>query len=84
MPDNDANRRLATIVAMDIFGYSRLMGEDEAGTLARMKAARALIDPLNEAHGGRLVNTAGDGLLLEFSSVVNAVTCAIEVQNTLA
>ena len=68
---------------MDVVGYSRLMGANEAGTLAHLKKCRAIIDPLNESYGGRLINTSGDGLLLEFSSVVDAVTCAIEVQTAL-
>ena len=83
MNEGDFKRRLTTIVAMDVAGYSRLMGVDETGTLARLKERRAIIDPINKAYGGRLVGTAGDGLLLEFSSVVDAVTCAIEVQAAL-
>ena len=83
MNESDFTRRLTTIVAMDVVGYSRLMGANEAGTLAHLKKCRAIIDPLNESYGGRLINTSGDGLLLEFSSVVDAVTCAIEVQTAL-
>jgi len=83
MKDGSFTRRLTTIVAMDVAGYSRLMGRDEAGTLARLLERRAIIDPINEAHGGRLVGTAGDGLLLEFSSGVDAVTRAIEVQTAV-
>jgi len=77
-------RRLAAILAADVVGYSRLMGLDESGTLDRLKAHRAAIDPLIEAHGGRIVKTTGDGLLLEFASVVDAVTSALAVQRTLA
>jgi TolB-like protein/Tfp pilus assembly protein PilF len=77
-------RRLAAIVAIDVVGYSRLMGVDEPGTLARLKEHRADTDPIGEKHGGRIVGTAGDGLLLEFPSVVEAVSSAIEVQTLMA
>jgi len=74
-------RRLAAILAADIAGYSRLMGADEEGTLARLKAYRSeLIDPKNKQHRGRIVKTTGDGILIEFPSVVDAVRCAIEIQ----
>ena len=74
-------RRLAAILSADVVGYSRLMGIDEAGTLARLKAIRRdLIDPLIAAHSGRTVKLMGDGALVEFASAVDAVTCAIEVQ----
>ena len=74
-------RRLAAILAVDVVGYSRLMGADEEGTLRRLKAIRAgLIDPKLAEHKGRLVKTTGDGLLAEFASVVDAVRCAAEVQ----
>ncbi len=74
-------RRLAAIVCADVVGYSRLIGADEAGTLATLRAHRAeLIDPLITEHGGRIVKTMGDGLLLEFPSVVGAVTCTLAVQ----
>ena len=77
--------RLAAIVAADVAGYSRLMGRDEAGTLAALKAIRRyIVDPLVAAHRGRIVKTTGDGLLLEFGSVVDAVRCAIEVQTGVA
>jgi adenylate cyclase len=76
-----ATRRLAAILAADVAGYSRLIGADEGGTLQALKAIRAeLIDPTIAAHNGRLVKTTGDGLLLEFSSVVEALCCATEVQ----
>jgi len=78
-------RRLAAIVALDVVGYSRLTGQDEEGTLARLKATRReLIDPAIAAAGGRIVKTMGDGLLLEFPSTVDAVRAAIEVQHGMA
>jgi TolB-like protein/class 3 adenylate cyclase len=78
-------RRLAAIVAADVAGYSRLMGRDESGTLAALKALRCeVVDPPIAAHGGRIVKTTGDGLLLEFPSVVDAVRCVIEVQTAMA
>ena len=78
-------RRLAAIVSVDVVGYSRLMGADEAGTLAALHAHRAvLIDAKIAEHGGRIVKTMGDGLLLEFPSVVEATQCAIEVQQGIA
>jgi len=80
-----ATRRLAAILAADVAGYSRLIGADEGGTLQALKAIRAeLIDPTIAAHNGRLVKTTGDGLLVEFSSVVGALRCATEVQAGLA
>ena len=78
-------RRLAAILAADVFGYSRLMGEDEAGTLARLRThRRELIEPLVAEHGGRIVKTTGDGVLIEFPSVVEAVACAVAVQQGMA
>jgi len=78
-------RRLAAILAADVAGYSRLIGADEGGTLQALKAIRAeLIDPTIAAHNGRLVKTTGDGLLVEFSSVVSALSCATEVQAGMA
>src|SRR5258705_6583134 len=74
-------RRLAGILAADVAGYSRLMGVDEEGTHERLKAhRRQLIDPKISEHHGRIVKTTGDGLLVEFTSVVDAVRCAAEVQ----
>jgi adenylate cyclase len=71
-------RRLAAILAADIAGYSRLMGQDEAGTLSRLKALRRkLIDPIVAERGGRIVKTTGDDVLIEFASVVGAVECAV-------
>src|SRR5271169_3380456 len=78
-------RRLAAILAADVAGYSRLMGADEEGTLARLKALRREVaDPKIKEHRGRIVKTTGDGLLLEFASVVDAVRCAVEVQREIA
>jgi adenylate cyclase len=78
-------RRIAAILAADVAGYSRLVGDDEEGTLARLRALRrGLIDPEIGAHRGRIVNTTGDGILIEFASVVDAVRCAVAVQRSLA
>jgi class 3 adenylate cyclase len=75
-------RRLAVIVQADVVGYSRLIGLDEEGTLGRLRAHRAeWIDPKISEHGGRIVKTMGDGVLLEFPSVVNATCCAIDIQS---
>jgi hypothetical protein len=80
-----AIRRLAAILAADVAGYSRLMGADEEGTLERLKALRReLLDPKIAAHHGRIVKTTGDGMLVEFASVVDAVRCAVEVQQAMA
>src|SRR6266436_4663309 len=77
-------RKLAAILAADIAGYSRLMGADEEGTLARLKAhRRELIDPKIAEHRGRIVKTTGDGLLVEFASPVEAVRCAGEIQRAM-
>jgi class 3 adenylate cyclase len=79
-----AVRRLAAILTADVAGYSRLMGADEEGTLDRLKTlCRELVDPKIEEHRGRLVKTTGDGLLVEFSSVVDAVRCAVELQRVM-
>ena len=79
-----STRRLAAILAAGVVGYSRLMGEDEAGTLERLKALRAeVIDPKITEHRGRIVKTTGDGLLVEFGSVVDALRCAVEVQREM-
>lgn len=78
-------RRLAAILAADVAGYSRLMGADEIGTLAALKAhRRELIDPAIATHRGRIVKTTGDGMLVEFASAVDAVTCAMVVQEKMA
>ncbi|MFI5020742.1 MAG: adenylate/guanylate cyclase domain-containing protein [Alphaproteobacteria bacterium] len=85
MPPERVERKLAAILAADVAGYSRLMGADEEGTLARLKAHRAeVIDPKIAEHRGRVVKTTGDGILIEFSSVVDAVRCATEVQRAMA
>jgi adenylate cyclase len=77
-------RRLAAILAADVAGYSRLMGADEEGTLERLKALRReLVDPKIAEHRGRIVKTTGDGLLVEFASVVDAVRCAVPVQQAM-
>ena len=78
-------RRLAAILAADVAGYSALMGADEEGTLAALKAIhRELGDPKIAEHRGRIVKTTGDGLLVEFQSVVDAVRCAVELQRPMA
>ena len=78
-------RRLAAIVSLDVVGYSRLMGQDESGTLAALKShRRELVDRKVAEHHGRIVKTMGDGLLLEFASVVDAVRCAVEIQRGMA
>ena len=78
-------RRLAAILAADVAGYSRLMGADEEGTLAALKTIRQeLSDPKVKEHRGRIVKTTGDGLLVEFASVLDAVRCAVEVQQGMA
>ena len=85
MSDVGVHRRLAAILAADVVGYSRLMGEDEAGTLASLKAHREeLIEPRVVAHEGRIVKLMGDGVLTEFPSALEAVRCAIEVQRAMA
>src|SRR5215471_16671076 len=85
MSEDRVERRLAAILAVDVAGYSRLMGEDEEGTLAaRRSIRRELGDPKIAEHRGRIVKTTGDGLLFEFASVVDAVRCAVEVQRGMA
>jgi TolB-like protein/class 3 adenylate cyclase/Flp pilus assembly protein TadD len=77
-------RRLAAILAADVAGYSRLMGADEEGTLQRLRAhRRELVDPKIREHRGRIVKTTGDGMLVEFPSVVDAVRCAVEIQRAM-
>ncbi len=81
MTGEKVQRRLTAILAADIAGYSRLMGADEEGTLAQLKARRkALVDPKIAEHRGRIVKTTGDGMLVEFASAVDAARCAVEVQ----
>jgi adenylate cyclase len=76
-------RKLAAIFAADVEGYSRLMGRDEVGTLRTLTAYRVIIDRLIASHHGRIFNTAGDSLVAEFASAVDAVQCAVEVQDAL-
>jgi adenylate cyclase len=79
-----ANRRLAAIFAADVAGYSRIMGADEEDTLNRLKAhRRELVDPKIQEHHRRIVKTTGDGMLVEFPSVVDAVRCAVEIQRAM-
>ena len=74
-------RRLAAILAADMVGFSRMMEADEAGTLTALKSRRRdILDPLVAKHQGRIFNTTGDGVLVEFGSAVNAVQCAVELQ----
>jgi len=85
VPTERAERRLAAILAADVAGYSRLMGADEGGTPRQLKAhRRALVNPKIAQHRGRIVKTTGDGMLVEFASVVDAVRCAVEVQHGMA
>ena len=78
-------RRLVAILAADVAGYSRLIEADEEGTLRRLKALRAeVIDPKIAGNHGRMVKTTGDGLLVEFASVIDALRCAVEVQREIA
>jgi adenylate cyclase len=76
-------RKLTAILCADVFGYSRLMGEDEEGTLLTLSACRKIIDSLIERHHGRFVNSAGDSILAEFASVVEAVNCGVSIQRAL-
>src|SRR5215472_11370399 len=81
MESKAIQRRLAAILAGDVVGYSRLMGGDEVGTLSSLKThRRELTDPVIAAHRGRIVKTTGDGALIEFASVVDAVACAVAIQ----
>ena len=85
MSERRIERRLAAILAADVAGYSRLVGEDEEGTLERLKVLRrTLADPKIKEHRGRIVRTMGDGLLVELASVVDAVRCAVDVQREMA
>jgi adenylate cyclase len=81
MSDERDQRRLTTVLAADVVGYSRMMGEDEAGTLSMLRLRRReVLEPLFEKYSGRLVKLMGDGVLAEFASIVNAVQCAVEIQ----
>lgn len=85
MSEERVQRRLAAVVAIDVVGYSRLIGNDESGTLSALKTLRReLIDPIIDERGGRIVKTTGDGLLLEFPSVVDAAECVVDVQTAMA
>ena len=76
-------RKIAAIVAADVAGYSRLMSDDEEHTLQRLQASRAVFDEFVSRYGGRIFNTAGDSVLAEFASAVEAVRCALEIQESL-
>ena len=82
-PAQHIERKLAAIFAADVAGYSRLMGQDEVGTMRTLTAYREVMDSLIGQHRGRIANTAGDSVLAEFPSVVDAVKCAVEVQEEL-
>src|SRR6202166_4991018 len=84
MAEERVNRKLAAILAADVVGYSRLMGADEAGTARVLREHRAAVDPIVASHGGRIVKTTGDGVLLEVPSIVAAVECAVAVQKLMA
>jgi adenylate cyclase len=84
MAEEPVQRRLAAILAADVVGYSRLMGRDETGTFAALRALRAeLIDPKIAEHKGRVFNSTGDGILAEFPSVVDAVAGAVAIQRSM-
>ena len=82
--DTSIRRRLSAILAADIASYSRLMGQDEAATVRDLKGHQAVILPLVARHGGRIIDTAGDGVLAEFPSVIGATACAVEIQSVMA
>ncbi|HEX4112756.1 MAG TPA: type VI secretion system contractile sheath large subunit [Stellaceae bacterium] len=87
MPDaegTNAIRKLAAILAADVVGYSRLMGSDELGTVRALRDHRGAIDPVIARHGGRIVKTTGDGLLIEFPSIVGAIECGVAIQDAMA
>lgn len=84
MTDDKVKRRLTTILCADVHGYSRLMGADEAGTLGTLRRYRSAIAGLVERHDGRIVNTWGDAVIAEFASVVEAVQCAVEIQQEIS
>src|SRR3974377_936150 len=83
VPEGRIQRRLAAILAADVAGYSRLMGTDEVGTARPLREHRVCTDARVAKHGGRLVKTTGDGVLLEFPSVLDAVECAVAVQTVM-
>jgi class 3 adenylate cyclase len=85
MVEARAKRRLAAILAADVVGYSRLMEQDEVGTLTALKARRReILNPLVNEHRGRIIKVMGDGVLVEFASAVDAVSCAVEIQKRFA
>ena len=84
MPDDKVKRRLTTVLCADVYGYSRLMEADETGTLETLRRSRAAIARLVERHDGRIVNTWGDAVIAEFASVVEAVQCAVEIQQEIS
>ncbi len=84
MTDEKVKRRLTTVLCADVHGYSRLMEADEAGTLATLRRHRTAIAGLVERHDGRIVNTWGDAVIAEFASVVEAVQCAVEIQQEIS
>src|SRR5271155_4246904 len=84
MTDDKVKRRLTTVLCADVHGYSRLMEADEAGTLATLRRYRAAMTGLVERHDGRIVNTWGDAVIAEFASVVEAVQCAVEIQQEVS
>ena len=79
-----ASRKLAAILAADVVGYSRMMGEDEAGAAALVRERRETVQPIIAAHSGRLFKTMGDGMFIEFPSVVAAVECALAMKSQMA
>src|SRR5204863_6259022 len=82
--ESRVEHRFAVVMCADVVGYSRLMGIDEEGTLATLSAIRrSVVDPTIATHKGRIVRSMGDGLLVEFNSVVDAVSCAVKVQNEM-
>ena len=84
MPEQASQRRLAAILAADVVGYSRLVQQDEAGTVAALKIRRSeVLQPLVSKHHGRVVKLMGDGVLVEFSSAVAAVECAVQLQQAM-
>ncbi len=84
MTDDKLKRRLTTVLCADVYGYSRLMAADEAGTLETLRRYRTAIAGLVERHDGRIVNTWGDAVIAEFASVVEAVQCAVEIQQEIS
>src|SRR6516225_9564222 len=84
MTEDKVKRRLTTVLCADVHGYSRLMGADEAGTLGTLRRYRSAIAGLVERHDGRIVNTWGDAVIAEFASVVEAVQCAVEIQQEIS